>query len=202
MKYAAAYIRYTTAIHFLMQKEFNDMKKIILLAFIVSVSLIVTPTKSYSTVGDLLTFTETSSTDLSVTLNETTTNYGTVNNVGADHWTWTPPAPYDSVDVPNGAAWTEPENSSLVNTIESSSPSYFDIYSDIDLPGVTAVSDESFIPSGLLLHNTTTDIWMPFDAQFIDQAGDVPATVPEPSTFLLFGAGLAGVGLLRKKFKS
>jgi hypothetical protein len=35
-----------------------------------------------------------------------------------------------------------------------------------------------------------------FEAQY------TTSTVPEPSTFLLLGAGLAGVGLLRRKFKS
>jgi hypothetical protein len=33
-------------------------------------------------------------------------------------------------------------------------------------------------------------------------ATDPPTAVPEPSTFLLFGAGLAGFGLLRKRLKS
>lgn len=33
------------------------------------------------------------------------------------------------------------------------------------------------------------------------EGGDTDRPVPEPSTFLLLGAGLAGVGLMRRKFK-
>jgi hypothetical protein len=44
-----------------------------------------------------------------------------------------------------------------------------------------------------------------FDANFNvhsdTEGGDIDRVVPEPSTFLLLGAGLAGVGLMRRKFK-
>jgi hypothetical protein len=64
-----------------------------------------------------------------------------------------------------------------------------------------------------LTANPNSVVWMaegPNDPTIIGQLfivhsdapgpGD-PDAVPEPSTFLLVGAGLAGIGLLRKRFK-
>jgi len=45
-----------------------------------------------------------------------------------------------------------------------------------------------------------TDMNYPSYAGF-NAPGDVPPPIPEPSTFLLISAGLAGVGLLRKRFR-
>jgi hypothetical protein len=59
---------------------------------------------------------------------------------------------------------------------------------------------------GIELSNANDDDTLLFAGHFnvwsdTDERGDTDV-VPEPSTFLLMGAGLAGVGLLRRKFKS
>lgn len=44
-------------------------------------------------------------------------------------------------------------------------------------------------------------LWIVADIKDPPSAAAVPSSVPEPSTFILFGAGLLGVGFLKKRYK-
>jgi hypothetical protein len=57
---------------------------------------------------------------------------------------------------------------------------------------------EDYFTQGLF----TPAAFTPGSSFAVIESSVITPVVPEPSTFLLFGAGLAGVGLLRKKFKS
>jgi len=90
-------------------------------------------------------------------------------------------------------------------------------------PGIPSPNGSEFITFSFLLYDNIGALPLPGDALLLSD--DVPspfvgdavvtfslynaggtlipvAPVPEPSTFLLLGAGLAGIGLLRRRFKN
>jgi hypothetical protein len=65
--------------------------------------------------------------------------------------------------------------------------------------------NDGFLDSGVFISNLRTGvsgtITGTYDDDIKDDGSNGPATVPEPGTFLLLGAGLAGLGFARKRFQ-
>jgi hypothetical protein len=177
------------------------MRRSILRAFLVSVSLIVAITTS-ALATPLVVFTELSSTQLTATADGS--NFGTINNLGPDSWEWIPP------DLPSDLSgfrmhdsstyWQEPEDLTKGNWF-GFTPNGFMVISDFDFSGFAnpSVPDGSILTDHLEVLSATAGSVAAYDVQFYDK-GDV--SVPEPSTLLLVGSGLVGLCMRGiKKFK-
>ena len=154
--------------------------------------------------NDVIVFTETSSTDLSVTVNGSA--FGSVTYVGPDKWYWRYPYP-SGTDFPSltillksPSTWAEPDNSATSNTLALSQPpdnSLVIVNSDVSVQA--ALQNGDIVSSSLTFAysiNGGTYTNYPYDVRFLDR-GDTVNT-PEPATMLLFGFGLAGLAGVRR----
>lgn len=133
-----------------------------------------------------LVFTETSSTDLTVTYDLSPLTV-TPTPGSPDQWTFSLPAGF--VDAATIVLWTEPDNSNLVNSVGFSNGT---VFSDITNPGGPALTN------GTLFGEVGTVNGEIVSATFFDN-GDV-ATVPDTgTTFSLLGLSFAGLAFLRRK---
>jgi hypothetical protein len=133
-----------------------------------------------------LIFTENSSTSLTITYDGSPLTV-TPTPGSPDQWTFSLPAGF--VDVTTFVLWTEPENSTLVNSIGFSNGT---VFSDVTNPGGPALTNGT--PFGEV--GTVNGIIV--SATFFDN-GDV-ATVPDTGTTgSLLGLSLAGLAFFRRK---
>jgi hypothetical protein len=153
--------------------------------------------------GDTLIFTEYSSTNLGVTLNGA--DFGTVTNLGPDLWDWAPPdigKSWQILTIQNSDTyWQEPGEAGFGNWFGFGGDASFRVFSDYDF----SYYGNPFVPDGATLLNhlsiTYTDqTSFTWDVQFFD-LGDT-ATVPEPTSLILLGSGIACIAAFRKRCRS
>lgn len=149
----------------------------------------------------LLQFTEISDTELTVTLDGSA--FGTVQNLGQDHWQWHSTGG-TSTDFTGGfltLQWQEPEDSNSANTVD------FGLFSGQEL-GADIRSEDGLLPgaSGALSDGqragplSVTPLPDGTLVTFVD-LGDQGTSVPDSgsTSVLLFGASIALLGLSRAR---
>jgi hypothetical protein len=191
------------------------MRQIILSLLLVSVSLIITlPASALADDADMehwVVFNEISATQLKVTqIDYDGPSIGTVIYVAPDHWQWIPPDINDAASLgiyyhgPYQIYWEEPGEPTMGNIFDydpNNVASGFSVLSDIDFSNTThfSTADGSIEPNYLQLFDASGNEVNHYDVIFGDFT---PENVPEPSTLLLLGSGLAGLLFWgRKKFK-
>jgi VPDSG-CTERM motif len=133
--------------------------------------------------------TENSSTSLAVTYDGSPL---IVSLDGSDLWHFTLPATFLSLGRP---AWTEPENSSLVNFVDFTSNTFAIVHSDILSNSVFSTNADG---ASVLVGSVLVDGLSVF-ATFHDNAAASEGVPDTGTTGSLLGLSLMGLGFLRRK---
>ena len=157
-----------------------------------------------------LVFTENSATDLRVTLGGT--DYGTVLEVKADAWVWTPPT---GVYVVNYSElwWAVPgSGGNLINRVTGTGDASTPVLNNLSITSDLQNTGIGFgMPNGTATNWSSGAYWLNtqpypnqagavfYNAQFSDQRGTSP--VPIPGTAWLLGPALAGLIGLKRKYR-
>ena len=164
----------------------STLKILTALMVAITAALVIQPVYGDGVPDHQLIFTETSSTDLTVTYDLSPLTV-TPTPGSPDQWTFSLPAGF--VDVTTFVLWTEPDNSNLVNSVGFSNGT---VFSDVTNPGGPALTNGT--PFGEV--GTVNGVIV--SATFFDE-GDA-ATAPDTGTACsLFGLSLTGLAFFRRK---